>query len=182
MNRARVSAPVWRVWCLLACCFWGPLAAADSLEGRVDEVLGLLAREAPEFSALVADAHAVLVFPEVVSMNFGTGGQYGEGVLLVSGEPVAHYASSGPEALVLPGNASHRTDVLLFMTQAALWEFRNRPVWRLGVDGQVVALERHSAGQWRSASGHSAVLGFSLAGPGMHEPLRLASNTLSRIR
>ena len=44
---------------------------------------------------LLDSAVGVLVFPDVVKMGFGEGGQYGEGALLVEREPVAYYATAG---------------------------------------------------------------------------------------
>lgn len=152
---------------------------AEPLELRASAVLERVSRDSPELASLIARARAVLVFPEVVPMTFGDGGQYGEGALLVSGTPVARYASTGPHQPILPHGVLHRTDVLLFMTDQALWDFRNRPVWRLGLDGQVSELEH---GLWSGTRTHAPVLGFSLAGPDLREPLRLADNTLSRIR
>lgn len=155
---------------------------AEPLELRASAVLERVSRDSPELASLIARARAVLVFPEVVPMTFGDGGQYGEGALLVSGTPVARYASTGPHQPVLPRGVLHRTDVLLFMTDESLWDFRNRPVWRLGLDGQVLELEHGRPGHWSEALPDAPVLGFSLAGPDLRTPLRLAVNTLSRIR
>lgn len=172
----------WRCLALCLCLCLAAPGMAQSLEQRADSVLLTLAREAPELRKLIDTARAVLVFPEVVPMTFGSGGQYGEGVLLVAGQPVAHYATSSPRQLQLPLHVAHRTDVLLFMTDQALWDFRNQSVWRMGVDGQVVLPRRERGGRWAAAPGHTAVLGFSLAGPALDEPLQLVANTLSRIR
>lgn len=183
----------WR--CLPALCCLLCLLAADpaparaelshpavSLGQRASVVLERIVGESRELARLIAEARAVLVFPEVVPMTFGEGGQYGEGALLVAGSVVAHYAATGAEPPELPAGVLHRTDVLLFMTDEALWDFRNQPVWQLGRDGRVGLLETDRPGRWSEAAGHSPVLGFGLAGPALSEPLRLANNTLSRIR
>lgn len=174
--------PDWRRLILSLCLCWAVPGMAQPLEARADMLLVTLAREAPELRKLIDTARAVLVFPEVVAMTFGSGGQYGEGVLLVDGQVVARYATTGVEQPVLPPRVAHRTDVLLFMSDAALWGFRNRSVWRPGVDGQVRLPRRDLAGRWAADRESAEVLGFSLAGPDLDEPLQLVSNTLSRIR
>lgn len=186
MSARRRLTGLWCLFCLLSVGS-APLQAESSarvagLEQQVGRVLDQVTRGSPDLARLIGDARAVLVFPEVVPMTFGEGGQYGEGALLVAGAVVAHYASTGPERPDLPEGIPHRTDVLLFMTDEALWDFRNRPVWRLGLDGRVNVLEHGRPARWSATSGQSPVLGFSLAGPALREPLRLANNTLSRIR
>ncbi|MAC33189.1 MAG: hypothetical protein CME38_06230 [Haliea sp.] len=193
MGRGGPGVNTWRrltvLWCLVCLLSVGGAmvraespAQVDTMEQRVARVLDRVARGSPGLARLIDSARAVLVFPEVVPMTFGEGGQYGEGALLVAGSVVAHYASTGTEYPALPAGVPHRTDVLLFMTDEALWDFRNRPVWRLGLDGRVSVLEHRRPAPWSAAGDQSPVLGFSLAGPALREPLGLANNTLSRIR
>lgn len=186
MSAWRRLTGLWCLLCLLSVASGSIRAESpprvDTLEQRASRVLDRVTHGSPDLARLIDSARAVLVFPEVVPMSFGEGGQYGEGALLVAGAVVAHYASTSAEPPLLPPGVAHRTDVLLFMTDEALWDFRNRPVWRLGLDGRVSVLEHSRPPRWSAAGGQSPVLGFSLAGPALREPLRLANNTLSRIR
>lgn len=169
---------------LVLLLFWPALAVADSREeimAGASAVLGELRSHAPGVDTLLKRARGVLVFPDVVKMGFGTGGEYGEGALLIQGEPAAWYATAG-DRHGLPEGASRKAEVILFMTDEALIAFRNTVSWQVGVHGEVDLVQADGAtGGLRLAREDHPVLGFTLSDVGLLEHLDLNGNTINRI-
>src|SRR5678815_5779951 len=69
----------------------------------------------PSARELGRKAAGVLVFPSVINAGFGVGGEYGEGVLIIRGEPAGYYniisASFGFQLGV-----QSRSVIIMFMT------------------------------------------------------------------
>ncbi|MFU8763496.1 MAG: hypothetical protein ACNA7T_03175 [Haliea sp.] len=157
-------------------------ARADSreqIEIKSDAALGELRGFAPEVEGLLHNARGVLVFPDIVRMGFGTGGQYGEGALLIGGEAVAYYATSGPRP-EFPEDAVRTGKVILFMTDDALVSFRNTVGWQIGVHGKVDLFRAAGTGK-RLAGAEHPVLALGFSDRGLSEGLNFDGNTINRI-
>src|SRR5262249_57134882 len=80
-----------------------------------------------------------LVFPSVIKAGIGVGGEYGEGVRVIKGNPAGYYnlvsASFGFQLGV-----QSRSPIIMFMTEKALAEFRNAGSWKFGVDASVALI------------------------------------------
>ena len=126
---------------LLLALLAGNPAHADSAEqirrGAVD-ALALLRDHVEGADELLASAAGVLVFPDVVKLGFGVGGEYGEGVLLVAGEPAGYYATSGAN-FGLPTGSRVKSEVVVFASESALKAFLGQRSWRVGEGGLVLA-------------------------------------------
>jgi lipid-binding SYLF domain-containing protein len=158
------------------------LVRADSREQIEDKsglALGELRGFTPEVDGLLRNARGVLVFPDIVRMGFGTGGQYGEGALLVDGEAVAYYATSGPRPK-FPEAAVRTGKVILFMTDAALISFRNTVGWQIGVHGKVDLVPAEDAARELDLAAHP-VLALGFSDLGLVEGLNFDGNTINRI-
>lgn len=151
----------------------------EQIESKSDLALGELRGFAPGVEGLLRTARGVLVFPDIVPMGFGTGGQYGEGALLVDGEAVAYYATTG-DRLEFPKNAARTGKVILFMTDDALVSFRNTIGWQIGVHGKV-DLVRAGGDARRLARAEHPVLALSFSDLGLTEGLNFDGNTINRI-
>ncbi len=157
-------------------------AHADSreqIESKSGAALGELRGFAPAVEELLRDARGVLVFPDLVRMGFGTGGQYGEGALLVGGEAVAYYATTGSRH-ELPKGALRSAKVILFMTDDALVSFRNTVNWQVGVHGEVGVVQAEG-NTLRLARTEHPVLGLGFSDQGLMQGLDLNGNTINRI-
>jgi lipid-binding SYLF domain-containing protein len=150
------------------------------IESKAARVLQRLTTDTPAAEALLEQAAGVLVFPELVKMGFGVGGQYGEGVLLVKGEPVAYYASAGA-SFGLQLGAQTKAEVLLFMTQRALVGFRNSQGWEAGVDAAVALAEFGDAGRIDTSTADAEVVGFILSNQGLMYDLSFEGGKITRI-
>src|SRR5690606_20831880 len=93
------------------------------IDARVNGALEELYGRSPAARELAGKASGILVFPRVMKAGFGLGGEYGEGSLLVNGTPVQYYrVASASLGFQIGGQA--RAQVLMFMTAAALADFR----------------------------------------------------------
>lgn len=151
----------------------------DQIESKSDLALGELRGFAPGVEGLLRTARGVLVFPDIVRMGFGTGGQYGEGALLVDGAAVAYYATTGSR-LEFPKDAARTAKVILFMTDDALVSFRNTVGWQIGVHGKV-DLVRAVGDAKRLERAEHPVLALGFSDLGLMEGLNFDGNTINRI-
>ena len=129
---------------------------------------------------LAAKAEGVLVFPSVVKAGFGFGGEYGEGALLVRGQPTTYYnivsASFGFQLGV-----QARTIIIMFMTRDALNQFDRTAGWKVGVDGSVVLVTLGADGSIDTNNLTSPVIGFVLDQKGLMYNLTLEGSKITRI-
>ena len=160
-----------------------PLVRGDSKE-RIDtgtrKALLDLRGYHQDAGALLDRAVGVLVFPDVVKMGFGVGGQYGEGSLLVAGEPVAYYATAG-SSFGLQLGAQIKSEALLFMTEEALQKFRNSQGWKVGVDGRVALVRPGAGGGLDSDTTEAPIIGFIFSDKGLMYGLTMEGTKITRI-
>jgi len=153
---------------------------ADS-KARIDagslDALNSLREYSATAGELLAKASAVLVFPDVVKMGFGAGGQYGEGSLLVNGEAVAYYATAGGRYGLESGGQT-KSEVFLFMTDDALHKFRNSRGWDVGSDARVVLL---GSGAIDTRKISQPVFAFIFSDKGMADTLTLEGRKITHI-
>lgn len=171
------------VWAMLLCLGLSPAALGDDrevIESRAALALETLREHAPDAVSLLRKAVGILVFPDIVEMGFGTGGQYGEGVLLIDGEAKAYYATAGAEHGV-PAQEGPKAQVILFMTRQALIDFRNTVNWKVGVHGGVTKVQVDERGRVNTPPGLGPVLGFTFSDRGVLGHLDLAGSSINRI-
>ncbi len=152
-------------------------AAIDADVRAASEKFATQVRGARE---LAAKAEGVLVFPSVVKAGFGFGGEYGEGALLVRGQPTTYYnivsASFGFQLGV-----QARTIIIMFMTHDALNQFDRTAGWKVGVDGSVVLITLGADGSIDTNNLTSPVIGFVLDQKGLMYNLTLEGSKITQI-
>lgn len=129
---------------------------------------------------LLDKAAGVLVFPDVVKMGFGVGGQYGEGSLLVAGMPTSYFVTAGA-SFGLQVGAQVKSEVILFMTKETLSKFQNSSGWRVGVDGSVALIKLGGGGSIDTAQINQPVVGFIFSNEGLMYNLTMEGTKITRI-
>ncbi len=181
MTMQRKGALILGILSLLA--LWPPMALADSkshIDTKSVEALERLREHAPGAGPLLDKAVGILVFPDVVKMGFGVGGQYGEGSLLIDGEPVAYYATAGA-SFGLQLGAQYKSEVILFMTEEALARFRGSQGWEVGVDSSVAILDVGAGGKIDTRTLTQPVVAFIFSNKGLMGNLTLEGSRITRI-
>ena len=152
----------------------------EELDRKVDQTLAAFRKESPEGAEMMKSAIGVLVFPEVVKVGFGIGGQYGEGSLLVDGLPVAYYSTSGA-SFGLQLGASTTSQVILFMTRRSLQRFRRSNGWEAGVDGTITVVREGASGSVDTRTSSAPIVGFVFSNRGLMYNLSLEGNKITRL-
>lgn len=155
-------------------------ASAVEIDARADAALDRLTAAAPEAQTLLDQAAGVLIFPRVIKVGIGVGGEYGEGVLRIDGN-ATEYFSTAAGSVGFQLGAQAKAQFLLFMTDAALADFRRADGWEVGGDGSVTLLKIGAGGSVNTANVRDPVVGFVLADRGLMYDLSLAGTKISRI-
>src|SRR3990172_1631127 len=127
--------------------------ANNALQSFVGQIGG--ARE------LAKKAAGVLVFPSVVKAGLVFGGEYGEGVMIIHGQPAGYYnLVSGSFGFQL--GVQERSVIIMFMTESALDQFNRTAGWKVGVDGSVAIITVGAGGSIDSNNIASPGIAFLL--------------------
>ena len=146
--------------------------ANNALQSFVGQIGG--ARE------LAKKAAGVLVFPSVVKAGLVFGGEYGEGVMIIHGQPAGYYnLVSGSFGFQL--GVQERSVIIMFMTPESLQSFDRTAGWKVGVDGSVAIITVGAGGAIDSNNISSPVIGFVLDPKGLMYNLTLEGSKISRI-
>ena len=172
---------------LLLVCFCGLLLlgtgarAADraSIDKKVAIALSTF-REQASAARLMDKAAGALVFPDVVALSFGIGGEYGEGALLIGGKPEAYYSTAGASLGVQVG-AQYKAQVILFMSDAVLKDFRKSRGWEAGVDGSIALAKRGAGGAIDTNTLNAPIIGFVFSNRGFMYNLSLEGARITPI-
>ena len=112
--------------------------------------------------------------------EFGFGGEYGEGALLIQGRPVAYYNTVSASFGFQLG-AQVRSVIIMFMTPGALDQFQRTAGWKVGIDGSVAIITLGVGGSIDTNKITSPVIGFILDPAGLMYNLTLEGSKITRI-
>ncbi len=169
------------LYCLLT--VFVPVAAADStaeIDANADKALAHLLDYAQGADELLGKAAGVLIFPDVVKMGFGVGGQYVEGVLRVNNKASSYYSTAGA-SFGLQLGAQFKSEVIVFLTEDSLQSFIHSQGWEVGVDGSVALIELGAGGKIDSREISAPVIGFVFSNKGLMYNLTLEGSKITRL-
>ncbi|MCX7552394.1 YSC84-related protein [Marinicella sp. S1101] len=126
-------------------------------------------------------AAAYLVFPQVLKAGLGIGGEYGEGVLRVGGQNLAYY-STAAASIGFQAGAQSKSVVVVFMSQEALDNFRNKKGWKAGVDGSVAVIKWGVGEDINTLDIKDPVVGFVFSNKGLMFNLTLEGSKFTEIK
>ncbi|MGE3482777.1 MAG: YSC84-related protein [Gammaproteobacteria bacterium] len=166
-------------------CVWLPLAHADgddttALDGEVRDAIARFYATVDGARDAASQAVGMLVFPAVVKGGIVVGAEYGEGALLVGGRTLDYYRTTAASVGLQLG-AQVRTQVLLFMTTAALEGFRASRGWEIGVDASVVLATPAAGGRLDRAALREPIVGFVFSNQGLMYDLSLEGTRITRL-
>jgi len=160
-----------------------PVAHADSkevIDAKVREAKTRFAEHTSAGAELAAKAKGVLVFPSVIKAGFGVGGEFGEGALQVGGATVGYY-NIAAASIGLQLGAQARTQIVLFMTDEALKNFRDSKGWKAGVDGSVALATLGAGGAIDSKTAQEPIIGFIFSNKGLMYNLTFEGSKITKI-
>lgn len=169
----------------LACAFvFSPVAAiADSaavIDAKVNDTIKTFQEDVNGAEVFLNTAAGYLVFPRVIKVGIGIGGETGEGALRVGGKSVDYYrTSSGSIGFQLGAQA--KAILIAFMTKEALDQFRNSSGWQVGIDGSVALIDLGGGKTIDSRNVKDPVVGFIFDSKGLMYNLTLEGSKINKL-
>ena len=155
-------------------------ASAAEIDEAVDEALVEFRKDIDGSDEFLQTAKGYLVFPRVIKVGVGVGGEGGEGALRVGGSTVDYYNTfAGSVGFQLGAQA--KSIVIAFMTQKALDDFRNSKGWKVGVDGSVAVIDVGAGKAIDTGNIKDPVVGFIFNSKGLMYNLTLEGSKITRI-
>jgi lipid-binding SYLF domain-containing protein len=171
----------------------GPLAAAalvasalsvgatsEQIDTRVQGTLQQFYSQNEHHRDLAQRAAAVLVFPRVTKAGAGVGGEFGEGALEVQGKTVGYYKVTGASVGATLG-AARRSEVILFMTDAARDKFINSHDWTVGADAGIAVVKKGAGGEYDNETLSKPVVAFVFGEKGLIADASLEGAKISKL-
>jgi len=155
-------------------------ASKEEIDADVKASIAEFYEKSQAGKALSEKASGMLVFPKVIKAGFGVGGEYGEGALLVKGETVEYY-STAAASIGFQLGAQQKSQVILFMNDDVLKNFRDSDGWEAGVDGSVAVAELGAGGELSSNTAQEPIIGFIFSNKGLMYNLTLEGSKMTKL-
>lgn len=155
-------------------------ASKEEIDAEVQEAIENFYKETSAGKRLAQKAAGMLVFPKVIKAGIGIGGEYGEGALLIKGRTVAYY-STAAASIGFQLGAQIKSQIVLFMNQKVLEEFRKSQGWQAGVDGSVALATLGAGGEITTDTIKEPIIGFIFSNKGLMYNLTFEGSKISRI-
>ncbi len=147
---------------------------------EVEETIGVFKEEVKGGEVFLDQAAGVLIFPRVVKVGIGIGGETGEGALRVGGQTTDYYrTTAGSFGLQLGAQA--KSIIIAFMTKESLEKFQNSEGWKIGVDGSVALIDIGAGKTIDSQNVSDPVVGFIFGSKGLMYNLTLEGTKISKL-
>lgn len=130
--------------------------------------------------ALAKEAHAVLVFPQIVKGGFIFGGQFGDGVLRERGRVTGYYRSIAASYGLQAGVQAFGY-ALFFMNEKALHYFHESEGFELGVGPSIVVLDRGMAAAMTTTTARSDIYAVFFDQKGLMAGIGLQGTKITQI-
>jgi lipid-binding SYLF domain-containing protein len=130
--------------------------AEREIESNVDFALDRFHKNVAGAARITSLAKGLLVLPNVFKAGFIIGGEHGEGALRIGSETVDYYKITSASVGLQIG-AQKKDVIVAFMTDEALAQFREKPGWKVGVDGNIVLMGLDNKGVDENIMDHPIV-------------------------
>lgn len=160
-----------------------PAFAATKAELNRDgpRVLNKLLATVPAAKALNEKAVAVLVFPKITKAGLMIGGQYGEGVLLREGKPVAYYSTAGA-SYGLQAGAQQYGYAMFFMNEKSLASLNTAEGFEVGVGPSIVVVDEGMGKTTTTTTAMNDIYAFIFSQKGLMAGLGLQGNKITKLK
>ena len=155
-------------------------ASAAEINIRVDAALRRFQEKVAGGNEFLRRAQGVLVFPSVIKVGIGLGGEYGEGALRIGGTTVDYY-NTAAASIGFQLGAQSKTVILVFLESNALNDFRKSDGWKAGVDGSVAVVKWGVGGDINTTDIKDPIVGFVFNNKGLMYNLTLEGSKFTKI-
>jgi lipid-binding SYLF domain-containing protein len=155
-------------------------ATAEEIDRDANEAIKVFREDINGADVFLNQAAGYLVFPRVIKVGIGIGGETGEGVLRVGGKTVDYYRTSAGSIGFQLG-AQAKSIVIAFMTPESLAKFRASSGWEAGVDGSVALIDIGAGKSINTSNIKDPVVGFVFGSKGLMYNLTLEGTKFSKL-
>lgn len=134
-------------------------ATAAEINRDADIALEKLYKTTPAAKKMAEVAKGILVFPSIIKAGLVIGGQYGEGVLQVGGEPAGYYKSVAA-SYGLQAGAQSFGYALFFMDEESLQYLKTSQGWEIGIGPTIVVVDEGAARSLSTSTAQSGIYAF----------------------
>lgn len=134
----------------------------------------------PRHQALKDAATGMLIFPMIIKGGVALANEYGQGVLKVDGANAGYFSLTAASVGVTAGMASH-SEIIFFMTRAALESFLHSKGWSLEADAGIAVTSKGAAEDFDSNELKKPVLVYVFNERGLMADLSLQGSKINRI-
>jgi len=154
--------------------------SAAVVDAKVNDAISNFKKEVKGADVFLGQAAGYLVFPRVIKVGIGIGGETGDGALRVRGKTAGYYrTSAGSFGFQLGAQA--KSIVIAFMTKEALDKFVNSSGWKVGVDGSVALIDLGAGKAIDSQNIKDPVVGFVFGAKGLMYNLTLEGTNIAKV-
>jgi lipid-binding SYLF domain-containing protein len=150
------------------------------IDAGVNGAIAELNQKEPGSRQMMQQAKGMLVFPKVFKAGLVVGGEYGEGALRVANRSVEYYSASAG-SFGLTAGAEQKSLFLLFMTDAALAQFRQSSGWTAGADASVAMISTGASGTATTQTAQRPVVGYVLSQGGLMLDASVNGTKISKL-
>jgi len=170
---------------LLATATLGPspsaiAATAEELDADSKAALDKLYADSARARQVGQTARAILVFPRIVKAGLVVGGQSGEGVLFVDGEPAGYYRISAASVGLQAGGQTFGY-VLFLMNDGAVNYLKANDGWALGTGPSLVVYDVGAATAANTATLREDIVAFPFDQRGLMAGVDIEGSKIDKI-
>ena len=155
-------------------------ASKQEIDAEVKQALAQFRKHTSAGAELSQKASGMLVFPNVIKAGIGIGGEFGEGALLLKGKTAAYY-NIASASIGLQLGAQARTQIVLFMNDKVLADFRKSEGWKAGVDGSVALATLGAGGAIDTETAKQPIIGFIFSNQGLMYNLSFEGSKITKV-
>ena len=182
-RREHIFAPLQWVLLGLLLMLFPSLAFSETareIDVSVDVTLERFNKEIPGAESFIKKAKGVLVFPSVIKVGIGIGGEYGEGALRIGSKSVDYYSTMAASIGFQLG-AQAKSIVMVFTKESALKQFRNSDGWKAGVDGSVALVSLGMGDSLDTTNVKDPIVAFVFGQKGLMYNLTLEGSKFTKL-
>ena len=179
-----VSSSIQGILVVLTLLFSTSMAFSETareIDVSVDATLDRFNKEILGADGFINKAKGVLIFPQVIKVGFGIGGEYGEGALRIGGKTVEYYSTMAA-SIGFQFGAQAKSIILVFTKDDALKAFRKNDGWKAGVDGSVALISLSMGDSLDTINVKDPIVAFVFGQKGLMYNLTLEGSKFSKLQ
>jgi lipid-binding SYLF domain-containing protein len=169
--------------CLITLIIASPSLAltAKEIDLSVDAALERFNKEVLGAESFIKKSKGFLVFPQVIKVGIGIGGEYGEGAMRIGGKTVEYYNTMAA-SIGFQFGAQAKSVILIFVKEDVLKAFRNSEGWKAGLDCSVALISLGMGDSLDTVNVKDPIVAFVFGQKGLMYNLTLEGSKFNKLK